>query len=361
MDKKVFNFKNCLLLITFALVGFWVVNNMDIVGNILGFIWKIIFPFILGGALAFLLNIPMTFFERKCKKIKNKTILRVMSLIFAILVIVLVITLVITLILPELVDIAKLLIDNIPHFVEQINELINKFEGDIPELKDFSLNSENLKNEVMAYIPELLTSSVSIISNVVMAVANFFIAVIFSIYILLDKEKLQRQLTKVIQAYLPKERANRIMKFGSEANIVFRKFFTVQCLEATILGVLCIIGMWIFRIPYAMPIGILIGVTALVPIVGAFLGIIIGAILIVSVAPIKVITFIVFVLILQQIEGNIIYPKVVGSSVGLPGIWVLVAVTLGGSLGGILGMLIGVPIATTVYNLVSRDVNKKLE
>jgi len=263
-----------------------------------------------------------------------------MSLIFAILVIVLVITLVITLILPELVDIAKLLIDNIPHFVEQINELINKFEGDIPELKDFSLNSENLKNEVMAYIPELLTSSVSIISNVVMAVANFFIAVIFSIYILLDKEKLQRQLTKLIQAYLPKERANRIMKIGSEANIVFRKFFTVQCLEATILGVLCIIGMWIFRIPYAMPIWILIGVTALVPIVGAFLGIIIGAILIVSVAPIKVITFIVFVLILQQIEGNIIYPKVVGSSVGLPGIWVLVAVTLGGSLGGILGMLV---------------------
>lgn len=139
------------------------------------------------------------------------------------------------------------------------------------------------------------------------------------------------------------------------------KYLTVQCLEATILGTLCLIGMLILRIPYALQIGILIGVTALIPIVGAFIGVIIGSVLILSVEPIKVIIFIVFVLILQQVEGNLIYPRVVGSSIGLPGMWVLVAVTVGGSIGGILGMLIGVPIATIIYTLLKNDVNKKLE
>lgn len=361
MDREKLNLKKYLILISFALVGLWIVNNLNVVGNVLSVIINILFPFILGGALAFLLNIPMSFFERKCKKIKNKKTLRIVSLIFAIVVILCVIILMINLIVPELVDVVKLLIDNMPYYVEELNNLIQKFELDIPDINSINMDTETLKNQVMAYIPNLLASSVSIISNIISAVSSLFIAIIFSIYILLDKEKLQLQFTKMIKAYLGKKRARKIISICSEANKVFRKFFTIQCLEATILGGLCIIGMLILKIPYAIPIGILIGVTALIPVLGAFIGIIVGAILIVAVNPIKVVTFVVFVLILQQIEGNVIYPKVVGNSVGLPGIWVLAAVTLGGSIGGILGMLLGVPVATTIYNLLSKDVNKKLK
>lgn len=361
MDREKLNLKKYLILISFALVGLWIVNNLNVVGNVLSVIINILFPFILGGALAFLLNIPMSFFERKCKKIKNKKTLRIVSLIFAIVVILCVIILMINLIVPELVDVVKLLIDNMPYYVEELNNLIQKFELDIPDINSINMDTETLKNQVMAYIPDLLASSVSIISNIISAVSSLFIAIIFSIYILLDKEKLQLQFTKMIKAYLGKKRARKIISICSEANKVFRKFFTIQCLEATILGGLCIIGMLILKIPYAIPIGILIGVTALIPVLGAFIGIIVGAILIVAVNPIKVVTFVVFVLILQQIEGNVIYPKVVGNSVGLPGIWVLAAVTLGGSIGGILGMLLGVPVATTIYNLLSKDVNKKLK
>ena len=179
-------------------------------------------------------------------------------------------------------------------------------------------------------------------------------------YIFIDKEKLQEQAKRIIKAYLGEEKAEKIISIGKVSNNIFKSFFTVQCLEATILGVLCILGMLILRIPYAVPIGVLVGVTALIPVVGCFIGVIIGAILIVSVIPIKVITFIIFVIILQQIEGNLIYPRVVGGQVGLPGMWVLVAVSVGGSLGGILGMLIGVPIASIIYTLVKKDVNKKL-
>lgn len=361
MEKKNANFKKVLVLIIFTLVGLWIINNLNVVGNIFSNLFDIVFPFILGGALAFLLNIPMSFFERKCKEIKNKKLLRVLSLIFAVIVILLVIALVAILIVPELVDVVKLLIDNIPYYTEQLGNLIANFDMDIYEISTTNINPETLKEQIMAYIPGLLTSSVSIISNVVKSISHFFIAIIFTFYVLIDKEKIQRQVTKLINAYFSEKMANSLMNIGSEVNRVFKKFFTVQCLEATILGTLCVVGMLILKIPYAVPIGVLVGVTALIPVVGAFVGIIIGAILIASVNPVKVITFIIFVLILQQIEGNLIYPRVVGGSVGLPGMWVLVAVTVGGSLGGIVGMLIGVPMATTIYNLLKIDTDKKIK
>ena len=201
---------------------------------------------------------------------------------------------------------------------------------------------------------------ISIVIGVIGVVINLIISIIFAIYILTSKEKLQSQFIRILKAYLNKEQLEKILEIGRTSNKIFKNFFTVQCLEATILGSLCIIGMLILKIPYAVPIGILIGVTALIPVVGAFIGIIIGAVLIVSVNPIKVITFVVFVLILQQFEGNVIYPKVVGGSVGLPGMWVLVAVTIGGSLFGIVGMLLGVPVFSVVYTIFKNDVDKRL-
>ena len=369
MEKNNKDLKKGLILILVAIIGYWAINNLDIIGNVFKTIFSILFPFILGGCLAFILNIPMTFFEKKFSKIKkinnkqqkNKG-LRIVSIIFAIIVIVLVLALVIRLIVPELIEVVKVLIDNIPYCIEELTNFIeNHVDGtlDINSMIQ-GIDTEEIKNQIMSFIPNVVTSSISIVGGIVGGISKFIIALIFAIYILIDKEKLKKQATKVLHAYLSTEKANKIVSVGSITSNIFKKFFTVQCLEATILGTLCVIGMLILRIPYAVPIGVLIGVTALIPIVGAFIGVIVGVILIVAVNPVKVIVFVLFVLILQQIEGNLIYPRVVGNSLGLPGMWVLFAVTIGGGLGGILGMLVSVPIATVFYTLIKKDVNKKI-
>lgn len=369
MEKNNSDLKKWLILILVAIVAYWGINNLATVGSVINTVIDIIFPFILGGALAYILNIPMSFFERKFtrtekkKKAKKKTKLkRILAIILSVIVIIFILTLIITLIVPELVNIFNLLIDNIPYYVQEITKVAQNYSQELPNINNFlqNLEVENLKKEAIDQGIKLLTSSISVITNVFSGIATFFIAIFFAMYILIDKEKLKEQTKKLIKAYLGEKRAEKIINVGRISNNIFRSFFTVQCLEATILGVLCILGMLILRIPYAVPIGVLVGVTALIPVVGCFIGIIIGAILILSINPIKVITFIIFVLILQQVEGNVIYPRVVGSSVGLPGMWVLVAVSVGGSLGGILGMLIGVPIASIIYTLVKKDVNKKL-
>ena len=378
MEKDKKDFKNWIILIIILIIGYWSINNLSIVGNLFSNIFNIIFPFVLGGCLAFVLNIPMTFFEKKLlkdknnkgkkarnKKSKNKKLVRIISIIFAIFVIVLVLALIVTLIVPKLVDIVNLLIDNIPYYLQEITKLLEKYGTDITDINSIIQNAnidiEGVKNEIINKIPSLLTSSISLVGGIISGITTFFIAIVFAIYILMDKEKLQEQATKILNAYVTKEKASKIINIGKVSKNTFKSFLTVQCLEATILGTLCIIGMLILRIPYAVPIGVLIGVTALIPVVGAFIGVVIGAVLILSVNPIKVITFVIFVLILQQIEGNLIYPRVVGNSIGLPGMWVLAAVSIGGSIGGILGMLLGVPVVTIIYTLLRKDVNAKLE
>jgi len=362
------DFRKWLTLIVIAIIGYWSINNLSTVGSFFKNILDVVFPFVLGGGLAFILNIPMTFFERKMlkpkkKKTRNKKVVRVFSIIFAIIVILLVLTLISTLILPELINIVNLLINNIPYYVQELTKLAEEHGENLPDINTIvqNINIQEVKNQIIDKIPSILTSSISILSSIISGVKTFFIAIIFAIYILIDKERLQEQTKKIIYAYFSKAKADRIVNIGRVTNSTFKNFFTVQCLEATILGTLCMLGMVILRIPYAVPIGVLIGVTALVPVLGAFVGIIIGAILILSVSPIKAITFVIFVLILQQIEGNLIYPRVVGNSVGLPGMWVLVAVSVGGSIGGVIGMLIGVPIASIIYALLRKDVNKKTD
>lgn len=378
MEKNKNDFKKLIMLAIVVIIGYWAINNLSTIGNLFSNIFNIIFPFVLGGCLAFILNIPMTFFEKKLvkhsnkkhkktknKKLENSKVIRIASIIFAIVVILLVLALIITLIVPKLIDIVNLLIDNIPYYTEEITKIVEKYGNDITNINSIVQNAnidiEELKNQIISKIPNLLTSSISVVGNVINGITTFFIAIIFAIYILIDKEKLQEQVTKILYAYLSKETVDKIINMGRVSKNTFKNFLTVQCLEATILGVLCIIGMLILRIPYAVPIGVLIGVTALIPVVGAFIGIIIGSVLILSVNPVKVITFIIFVLILQQIEGNLIYPRVVGNSIGLPGMWVLVAVSIGGSICGILGMVLGVPVATIIYTLLKKDVSKKLE
>ena len=378
MEKNKIDFKKWILLILIAIVAYWTINNFTTIGNLFSNVFGIIFPFVLGGALAFILNIPMSFFENKIlrinskknnknknKKVKYRKLKRIVSILFAIAVIILVLTIIINLILPELIKVINLLISNIPYYLEETTKLIENYGQNIPDLnkliQEANIDVNGIRNQLIGQIPNLLTSSLSIVTGIFSGITTFIIAIIFAIYILMEKENLQIQTSKILYAYLSKEKADAVMNVGKVSNNTFKRFFTVQCLEASILGTLCIIGMWILKIPYALPIGVLIGVTALIPIVGAFIGVIIGSVLIVSIAPIKVITFVLFVLILQQIEGNLIYPRVVGSSVGLPGMWVLFAVSVGGSLGGIIGMLLGVPVATIIYSLLKNDVDKRLD
>ena len=357
-NKK--EFKKWTILIIAVIITYWGINNLSVIGNALTYITKIIFPFILGGFLAFLINIPMSFFEKKLHKIKNKKMLRIISLVLAILVILLIFILIITLIVPELIDIVKMLIDNIPYYAEEINKFIGNYTEGTDIISNINIDTDSIKNEIIEMIPGLVNSSISMITGVIGAISDFVISIIFAMYALVSKEKLSNQCKKMLYAYCNDEKANKILCNFKITQNTFKSFFTVQCLEATILGVLCIIGMLILKIPYAISIGILIGVTALIPIVGAFIGVIVGAILIVSVEPMKVIPFVICILVTQQIEGNFIYPRVVGNSVGLPGMWVLVAVSIGGSLFGVVGMLLAVPCASVIYKILRKDVNEKL-
>lgn len=371
-NKEKQEMKKWFKLITFALIGYLIIENISTVGKGLSFFIDIISPFVIGACLAFILNIPMTFFETKFSKFKtkkgkklNKNFIRLISLLLAVMVIVFIITLIVNLILPEIINIFKLLIDNFPTYSEKIKEFATNLTEDIPEInemiKGIDINNKELQEQAKNFAGNILSTSVSVVGSVIGTFVNCIVSIVFSIYILTGKEKLKIQAKKILNAYLKTETASNIINLGRTARNIFKNFITGQCLEATILGILSVIGMLILKVPYAVPIGVLIGVTALIPIVGAFIGIIIGAILILSVEPLKVLTFIIFILILQQIEGNLIYPKVVGSSVGLPGMWVLVSVAVGGDLFGIIGMLLGLPIASVLYTILKEDVNKRLK
>lgn len=209
-------------------------------------------------------------------------------------------------------------------------------------------------------VSDIVGSTISVVGTIGMGVTNFVIGLIFAIYILANKETLGRQLGKVAAAYCRPVLLNKIKSVIKVANETFSSFIVGQCTEAVILGSLCILGMLIFRFPYAPMVGTFVGATALIPVVGAYLGAVVGFIMILTVSPIKAVLFIVFIIALQQLEGNLIYPKVVGSSIGLPGMWVLAAVTVGGGISGIGGMLIGVPLTATVYKLIRSDVNKRI-
>lgn len=369
-DKK--DIKKWFKIISFALIGLLIVNNFSVVTGFVTKFFDIISPFVVGAALAFILNIPMKFFESKFSKITfkkgkklNKNLIRIISLLLAIIVIGFIITLIVNLILPEIINIIKLLVENSPKYMNEIKNFALDITTNMPDIRDsiknININNENMQEQIKTIATNVLTFSVSFAGNVLGSIVDAIVSLVFAIYILTGKDKLKEQSKRIVYAYFDKTKAEGILEFGRTARRIFKNFITGQCLEACILGSLSIVGMFILDIPYAVPIGVLIGVTALIPIVGAFIGISVGAVLILSVEPVKVLTFLVFILILQQIEGNLIYPKVVGDSVGLPGIWVLVAVAVGGDLFGLVGMLLGLPVASVIYTLIKDNVNKRLD
>ena len=364
--------RGLILFTIFVLVALW---NYELVFDGIKFVWGVISPFVLGGVIAFIVNIPMRFFEEKIfekAKIKKKKwaekLARPLSLVLALLLIIGIIATVVLIVIPELgntlLNLGKTIQDFIPKAQKwaiqtfKDNQEIAKWIADI----DFKWNEilaqglDFLKNGASSVLGSTFEAAMSIISGV----ASFFISFVFSCYVLVQKEKLGEQVRKLMRAFMPEDWNNIFLALGSVVNKSFTNFFTGQCLEAVILGLMFLITMAIFRLPYALLISVLIAFTALIPIFGAFIGCGIGALLIFMVSPMKALIFIIMFLVLQQIEGNFIYPHVVGNSVGLPSIWVLVAVSVGGSLMGLAGMLIFIPITAVVYTMLRGIVNRRL-
>lgn len=295
---------------------------------------------------------------------------RPVCLVLSLLAVILLITLIIVIIVPEISNIFRVLSDSFPVYAATAQEWLAEAEVKFPAAGEFirenidpkKFDIKNITETVINFAKNgAFSSALSVISSFFGGVVNFVVGLIFAVYILFNKEKLAVQADRLMRSYMKPKSEERFRYFCATADKCFSSFIVGQCTEAVILGLLCAIGMAILRIPYASTIGTLIGATALIPIVGAYIGAAVGALMIVVVDPIKALWFLIFLVILQQVEGNVIYPKVVGSSVGLPGMWVLAAVTVGGGLGGIGGMLLGVPAAATVYKLLENDVHRRLD
>lgn len=326
-------------------------------------------PLILGCVMAYVINILMNFYEKWYDRLfKVKVALkikRIVCIIFAFLSLIGIVLLVVNLVLPELINCIASFIGMIPAAVEWIVEFIGEEEiaSYFPDLQD--INWSSISTEVEKMIESVLTgvggavgSIVSAVSSVFTMIINIVVAIIFSLYVLLDKEKLGTQCRQIIRTYIPKK-AEKVFYVVKVMDDSFHSFIVGQVTEAVILGILCIIGMLIFRFPYAVMIGVFIGFTALIPIAGAYIGAAVGAVMMLTTDPLLALEFLVFIVVLQQIEGNLIYPRVVGKSIGLPGIWVLTAITIGGGVLGIGGMLLAVPLCAACYRLLKEDIARR--
>lgn len=354
-------------------VALW---KFDVVLGVIRAIWGIIFPFVLGGAIAFVINVPMSFLEKKLfGKAKEKgskaagKLARPVSLLLTIVLVVGVIVLVMFGLIPQLTETIGSLMNSIADFIPQMQSWVREFTHNNREIMDLVNQMEFNPNKAIQWGMSILgngagnfmNTTMTAVGSIVSGVTTFFIAFSFACYILFQKEKLHVQVRKVFFAFIPKRKAEVILEVCSLTYRTFANFLTGQCLEAVILGSMFVITLSILKMPYALLIGIIIAFTALIPIFGAFIGCALGCLLIFMVSPKQAILFILVFLILQQIEGNLIYPHVVGSSVGLPSIWVLAAVTIGGNLLGIVGMLIFIPLVSVLYTLFREYVYLRLK
>lgn len=325
-------------------------------------------PILAGFAICYVVNILMGFYENKAfKKIKNEKfnkVKRPVCIILAFLTLIAIIGLVTGLVVPQLVSCIKLIISMLPGAIEKLVAYVQT----LPAIsKDAVEYLENIDVEkIISQVAGVLTSGVGNVmdtvfkaaTSVVSGVVTTLLSIIFAIYLLVGKDNLIKKADKVFNHYVPDKYKNKIYYVLRVVDESFHKYIVGQCLEAVILGVLCTLGMMLLRLPYAAMIGALVAFTALIPVAGAYIGAAVGAFMILMVSPIKALVFLIFLVILQQLEGNLIYPKVVGNSLGLPSILVLAAVTIGGGIAGVGGMLLGVPITAAIYRIVKDDMNK---
>lgn len=332
------------------------------------------FPLVLGAIVAYAVNILMSLYERwYFPASQNRAVVksrRPVCLLLAYASLIAIVVLIVRMILPELADSISLLVRELVPLLERLSRLVNEnFNiSQLTALSNYILADGSIDwkeiittavNWLVAGLGGVMGSVISLVSATVSTAFTAVVSIIFSIYLLFGKEKLQRNCTLVLKTYLKPKWYSRLIYFLETLNTCFHNFVVGQCTEAVILGLLCMGGMMLFRFPYASMVGTLVGFTALIPVAGAYIGAGVGAFMIFTVSPLQALLFLIFISILQQLEGNLIYPKVVGSSIGLPGIWVLAAVTVGGGVLGIFGMLLAVPLTATLYQMLRTDVLKR--
>ncbi|MGM9834511.1 MAG: AI-2E family transporter [Bacilli bacterium] len=362
MDLKCM--KRIMIIVAFGVILFWGLNNLGTIGHFLLKVWKLFTPFVIGAVIAFILNLPCTKIENFLKKhIKkyNKSLIRAISIVLSLVIFLAIIVLICFLLIPELIENIELLIDVIPGFIKDKEEWAVSLLESYPELQDkiietFS-DSTTINSIMVTVLNYFVNSFFNIITGIVSGIVTFVTAIVFAIYALSQKEYLARGFKKILYAYTKKEVADKVIEIADLANRTFTNFISGQCFEAIILGCIFFVVMTIMKLPYALIISVLISFTALIPMFGAMIAACVGAILIAVINPVQALLFIIVFLIIQQIENNFIYPKVVGNSVGLSAMWTLIAVMVGGSLMGITGMIIGLPLASIIYAILRSETN----
>ena len=391
LDKE--NIKKIVGIVSFAILLNWGLKNTEFIGKLMGLAIGLVLPFLIGGSLASIINVPMRFLERKLfdepyakrKKMPQQKkniperppiwwrMKRPLSLILSLILVIGVIFVGMFLIVPEIADSFSTIAVSIKQFPEQVHRWSLQLMDYMPQIavwleqldQNMDIDWQKTIMEAISFLQNgagnVLSTTFNVAASIFSGIVTGFLAIVFSFYLLLNKEKLGGQIKQILYAYMKDEHADYIVRVGRMANKTFSSFLSGQCIEAVILGSLFFVAMTIFRFPYALMISVLIAFTALIPVFGAFIGCIVGAFLILLLNPIQAIWFVVLFLVLQQFEGNVIYPKVVGGSVGLPAMWVLVAVTLGGSTMGVVGKLVNIPLFSVLYSLCREAVKNRLK
>lgn len=356
------------LIVFTVIVAVLGVNYRSVLG-VIGAVFGMLIPFLVGAAIAFILNVPMRWIESRLNQKKSHRWSRPVSLVLAMAFVLGIVVVVLVVVGPELFRTLAGLQNSLPVFLTNIQNRLEQLFVQYPDvlvyIESVQVDWEQLMQDLVSFISNgagsVLSTTFTAMQSIASGVTSFVVGFIFSIYILLQKETLGRQCRKLLYAFLPQEAAETVVRVARLTESTFSSFLTGQCLEAVILGAMFFVTLTLLGMPYALLIGVLIGFTALIPMFGAFIGCVVGAFLILMISPMQAIAFVVVFLILQQIEGNLIYPHVVGNSVGLPSIWVLVAVTLGGSMMGVLGMLVFIPLVSVLYTLLKEEVNRRLD
>ncbi len=368
LNKK--NVRRILLVALSCIFFYWLLHETERVSAVFSVVKKIASPFIAGATVAFILNVPMRAFENLLKGIKNSAARRLIAIVLTLIALLLVLALVFWLLIPELAETIRSLIPTLEAFFKDALQKVVDFVQDNPQLQEWvgsnlDLQSLNIGTLVQRFLSlvgssleKIITGTFTTISIVTGVLVDIVIAVVFAIYCLFQKENLARQGRKLAYAFLPEKKADGIIRILRLTNSTFTNFLSGQCIEVCILGSLFAVSMAILRMPYIPLISVMIAVTAFIPIVGAWVGCVFGAFLILVVNPAQALLFIILFVVLQQIENNMIYPKVVGTSIGLSGMWVLVAIAVGGELFGVVGMFLMIPMAS-VLQTVLRDISHK--
>ena len=371
IEKK--TVRNIFFIAVGAIAFYWILNETDQFRNLWTSITDILAPFVLGAALAFIMNVPMRPIERQLKFIRNEGLRRALAIVLTLVAFVAVIAGVILLLIPQITETVQALIPKLVDFFLRIEAKFYEFLQANPELMRWLSETTDLKafdwasliqkaaTMIKNSLSVIATGAYSAVGGVANALVDMVIGIVFSLYCLARKEILARQGRRVLYAFLPESFVDEAIRILRLTNTTFSNFISGQCLEAVILGALFAVSMAIARMPYIPLVSVLIAVTALVPIVGGFVCCVLGAFFILVNDPLQAVAFVIMFLVLQQLEGNLIYPKVVGTSIGLPGMWVLVSVTVGGELMGIAGMLVMIPITSVLYTLLREYTNKRVK